>query len=229
MRLIQKIQNSTFERHVHLEPYAAVVLSGGYEEAGDSGRFEVKTGNVVFHDWFEAHRNRFSTAGATVLNLPLPAGSWLVQGLASVPDPGLVVRVAERNRRAAADLLVSEAVTKVPDAWDWPDELAARLNTSPCLKLSEWGEQNGLAGWTISRGFQQVFGVSPETFRARVRTRRALRSIRATKTPLASIAAELGFSDQAHMTRSVKQLTGRTPQAWRALQMDSIHEAAHSL
>jgi AraC-like DNA-binding protein len=34
---------------------------------------------------------------------------------------------------------------------------------------------------------------------------------------MASIAAELGFSDQAHMSRSVKHLTGVQPQAWRCL------------
>ncbi len=32
---------------------------------------------------------------------------------------------------------------------------------------------------------------------------------------LASIAQDLGFADQAHMTRAVKWLTGRTPAAWR--------------
>jgi AraC-like DNA-binding protein len=61
-----------------------------------------------------------------------------------------------------------------------------------------------------------VFGVSPEAFRARIRARHALKSIQNTEAPLASIAAELGFADQSHMTRSVKQLTGIGPQAWRS-------------
>ena len=37
-----------------------------------------------------------------------------------------------------------------------------------------------------------------------------------TNEPLAKIAAHLGFADQSHMTRSVKQTTGMNPLAWRA-------------
>jgi AraC-like DNA-binding protein len=94
--------------------------------------------------------------------------------------------------------------------------LAAALVRNPSLKLSQWGEKKGIAPWTVSRGFELVFGVSPEAFRARTRARHALRSIRNTQASLANIAVELGFADQSHMTRSVKQLTGIGPRAWRS-------------
>lgn len=211
----QTIRRSALQRHVHSEPYAALVLSGGYEEAGDNGRFRASAGNVVFHDAFEAHLNRFSSQGATVLNLPLVSGNCYLVGLARVANPDLVVRMAERRVQAAADLLVSLAERCEFQFADWPDELAARLMQSPSLKLSEWGEENGLAPWTVSRGFAQVFGISPEVFRARARARQALKSILDPQRSLAIIAAELGFADQAHMTRSIKQLTGAAPRAWR--------------
>ena len=216
MRMLQIIRRSSLERHVHSEPYAAVVLSGGYEEAGDNGRFKVSAGNVMFHDAFEGHLNHFSTQGAMVLNLPLGSGDCYSAGIARVSDPDVVVRMAERSGRVAADLLLSLVERCTLQFADWPDELAAELMRCPSLKLSEWGEENGLAPWTLSRGFAQVFGVSAEAFRARSRARRALRSIQETQTSLAIIAAELGFADQAHMTRSIKQLTGVTPQVWRA-------------
>jgi AraC-like DNA-binding protein len=123
--------------------------------------------------------------------------------------------VAEKSRTDAVDLLFSVALSKMPQPADWPDELAAALTRNPSLKLSQWGERNGIAPWAVSRGFALVFAVSPEAFRARIRARHALRSIRDTQAPLASIAVELGFADQSHMTRSVKQLTGVGPQAWR--------------
>jgi hypothetical protein len=41
----QSIRASALGRHVHEEAYAALVLSGGYEEAGDHGRFQVKAGD----------------------------------------------------------------------------------------------------------------------------------------------------------------------------------------
>jgi AraC-like DNA-binding protein len=212
----QTIRASALGRHMHEEEYAALVLSGGYEEAGDHGRFWVKSGDVVFHEQFEAHLDRFSETGATVLNLRLPVGCSFSPGIARVADPDSVVRMAERSRRDALDLLFSIAVSKMPRPADWPDELAAALMRNPSLKLSRWGDVNGIAPWTVSRGFGLVFGVSPEAFRARIRARRALKSIQNTQAPLASIASELGFADQSHMTRSVKQLTGTGPQAWRS-------------
>jgi AraC-like DNA-binding protein len=42
-----------------------------------------------------------------------------------------------------------------------------------------------------------------------------LRAIRTTDASLVDIAAQFGFADQAHMTRSVKNLTARCPGAWR--------------
>ena len=180
------------------------------------GVSRLKAGDVVFHEQFEAHLDRFSETGAVVLNLRLPAGCSYTPGIARVTDPDSVARVAERSCRDALDLLFSVAISEMPQPADWPDELAAALMRNPSLRLSRWGEENGIAPWTVSRGFGLVFGVSPEAFRARIRARHALKSHSDTQAPLASIAAELGFADQSHMTRSVKQLTGITPQAWRS-------------
>jgi len=123
--------------------------------------------------------------------------------------------VAEKSRRDAVELLLSVAIGSTPQPADWPDELAAALMMNPSLKLFQWGETRGIPPWAVSRGFELVFGVSPEVFRARARARQALKRIYETQAPLAGIAAGLGFSDQSHMTRSVKQLTGIGPQAWR--------------
>jgi|ERR1700689_3107673 len=217
MRMWQTIRASALGRHVHEKAYAALVLSGGYEEAGDHGRFQAKAGDVVFHEQFEAHLDRFPETGAVVLNLRLPADCSNVSGMAKVADPDAIARAAERSCGDAIDLLYSLAIHELPQRADWPDELAAALIQNPSLKLSHWGEKNGIAPWTVSRGFALVFGVSPEAFRARTRARHALKFIHDTQAPLASIAADLGFADQSHMTRSIKQLTGIGPQAWRSV------------
>jgi AraC-like DNA-binding protein len=216
MRTWQTIRASVLGRHVHRKAYAALVLSGGYEEAGDRGRFRVKAGDVIFHEQFEAHLDRFSDAGAVVLNLLLPVGCWCATAIARVADPDSIARVAEKSRGEAVDLLFSVATSSAPQPADWPDELAAALIRNPSLKLSPWGETNGIPPWAVSRGFALVFGFSPEAFRARIRARHALKRIYDTQAPLASIAADLGFADQSHMTRSVKQLAGIAPQAWRS-------------
>jgi AraC-like DNA-binding protein len=216
MRIWQTIRSSGFGRHSHKDAYAAVVLSGGYEEAGDLGRLSVRAGDVVLHDGFEAHLDRFVASGAAVLNLRLRMSESITPGLARVADPDLIARTAEKDRVEAINLLLATAMRPRSAPMDWPDELAAALMQNPSHILSRWGMRNGVAPWTLSRGFVQVFGISPEAFRARARARRARRSIETTLEPLAKIAADMGFSDQSHMTRDVKKLTGMAPNTLRA-------------
>ncbi len=205
------------ERHIHDAACAAVVVTGGFEEAGEQGRFRVEAGDVLLHDRFEAHLDRFSRAGAAVLDLPLPPGHSFRPGIAKLADPDIIVITAERSLVEAAALLLSKIQRATAGLMDWPDELAAALMQDPSLVLCTWAQEQGLAPWTVTRGFAQVFGVSPEVFRARTRTRRAWKAIQNTRTPLPAVALDCGFSDQAHMTRSVKGMTKMTPGEWRTL------------
>ena len=144
--------------------------SSGYEEAGDQGCFRVKAGEVIFHGQFEAHLDRFSETGAAVLNLPLPIGYSCMPGVAQLADPDTVARVAERNWRDALELLFSLAISRTLQPSDWPDELAAALMRNPSLKLSRWGEANGIAPWTLSRDFAfSVWGLPGDLSCARSR------------------------------------------------------------
>jgi hypothetical protein len=40
-------------RHRHARAYAAVVLEGSYEESGSRGRFRVRPGDVVLHEFVQ--------------------------------------------------------------------------------------------------------------------------------------------------------------------------------
>jgi AraC-like DNA-binding protein len=214
MQRWQTIRARSFDRHSHDHAYAAVVLSGRYEEAGDHGRFHVQAGDVVTHGLFESHINRFSALGAVILNLDLPA-EFSSPGIARIGNPDAIVRAAEKNETEASSLLLASLEGGVNSWADWPDELANALIQKPSTNLLAWGDVRGLAPWTISRGFAQVFGVSPSVFRARARTRHAWQRIEKSDAPLVEISASLGFSDQPHMNRSVKALTGKTPLSLR--------------
>ncbi|RYZ43321.1 MAG: AraC family transcriptional regulator [Myxococcaceae bacterium] len=203
------------ERHRHVTGYTAVIVSGGYVEAGDSGRFRLHAGSVVFHRAFEAHANHFDTTGAVVLNLPLSASAPNVAaGL--LRDLDAVVRLAGKDPLAAADLVASSSLAPVTGPGDWPDLLAQALRDNPALRLGQWAEATGLAVETVARGFKRAYGVSPKRYRADVRALQAWRRLPRSTLPLAQLALALGFSDQAHMTRDVVALTGRTPSALRS-------------
>jgi AraC-like DNA-binding protein len=205
-------KHGTFEhlpRHRHAEGYVALVLTGGYVEAGDRGRFHVAAGDAVIHGPYESHQNRFSQGGATVINLPL-ADKFLAT-VGCVDDPDSVVRLAERDPRHAAHLLATMFRPLARHAEDWPDLLAASLASSADISLTAWADFFGIAPQSLSRGFRRVYGVSPKTYRADQRTLRAVRALPQWCGTLAQFAAEMGFADQSHMIRSVRTLTGRPP------------------
>ena len=210
----QRIKVDALPRHSHRLPYAAIVLSGGYEEAGDSGWFRLDAGSVLFHSAFEAHLDRFWGARTEILNIPLePSAASFVGRIA---DPDLLVRTAERSIREAAVLLIGSIRPERQGFLDWPEQLAADILANPSLNLSDWTRAHALRPWKVSREFQQVFGISPSAFRARARGRHAWFAVTRTSRALADIAAGLNFADQAHMTRAVKAITERPPGAWRS-------------
>lgn len=203
-------------RHRHGAAYAALVTQGAYEEAGDTGRFCVRAGDVLLHAAFEAHINRYGNHGAEVASFELPEGAQPPHAWMRVADPDAIIRLAERNVTEATALLLASLAAVRCRLSDWPEDLALALRRDPALSLGDWARERGLASATVSRGFKQVFGVSPHAYRAQLKGRLAWRALVQGRAPLAAVALEAGFSDQAHMTRTVQAVTGRTPGVWRA-------------
>lgn len=205
-----------FLRHQHPYPYAAVVLAGAYREAGSGGRFRVKSGEVMFHDAFEAHLNCVESTGAVILNIPLRSCARARShfGVASVER---IAATAELDPAAAAEELLNSLIDLPAQPGDWPDLLAADLRRNAAGSLELWSARHGLTPHSLSRGFRSVFGVTPKRFGLESKAHTALRHIRAGAVPLSAIAADAGFSDQAHMTRAIAELTGKPPSHWRFL------------
>ena len=208
-------------RHRHAGAYAALVLSGGYTEAGDSGRRQISFGQVAFHRAFEAHADYIGSSGAEVLNLPLPATNVMAP-FALVADADEIVRTAERNRAAAIARLLLHAVPLESAMLDWPDQLAYDLRQHPEIWLRDWAQQHGLAPEGVSHGFRKAFGISPKRFRLEARTHAAFHRLTSGSDSLAAIAADTGFADLPHLCRAVTALTGRSPGHWRTNQVRSI-------
>ncbi|MFN4357769.1 helix-turn-helix domain-containing protein [Sphingopyxis alaskensis] len=201
-------------RHRHAHGYIAVVLGGGYEEAGDEGRFAVRPGMVVVHGCWTAHLDRFGARGAEVLNLPVVPG--LAPGVGTIDDPDTAARLAERDPRAAAAFVAERFRASDDRHTDWPDRLAAALGADPDLAITPWARAVGLDPGSVSRGFARAYGTSPKRFRLEARTRRALAALPGWRGTLADLAADQGFADQAHLARAVAAMTGLPPVRLRA-------------
>jgi AraC-like DNA-binding protein len=207
-------------RHRHAGAYAALVLSGGYMEAGDSGRRRVSFGDVIFHRAFEAHADHIGRSGAEVLNFPITA-THAMASFAKVADADEIARTAECDLAAAIGLVLLHAVPSEPAMLDWPDQLAYELRQHPRMGLRDWAQRYGLAPDVVSHGFRKAFGISPKRFRLEARTHAAFHRLTSGSDSFTEIAADTGFSDLAHLCRAVSALTGRPPGHWRTEQVRS--------
>src|SRR5580704_8875886 len=93
---------SSVLRHRHDQAYAAIVLSGGYEESGSRGRFRVAPGDVLLHRAFDSHLDRFHGSGAQILNVLLGNLAPPPFALGRLDNSDAVVRTAERDPVAAS-------------------------------------------------------------------------------------------------------------------------------
>ncbi|HEX8643806.1 MAG TPA: AraC family transcriptional regulator [Allosphingosinicella sp.] len=218
----QRCASGSLPRHRHEFSYMCVVLGGHFLEAGDSGRFRVAPGDVLIHRTFEGHFDIFDGTGADVLNLPMPRAG-IRGGRFRVADPDAIVRIAEDDA-AAASAAAAAQWTEAPGESDWPDMLARDLATLRPLRIGEWAARHRLAPATVSRGFRQAYGSTPARFRAELRARHAWARLPAAEGPLVHLALDAGFADQAHMTRSIRRLTGAPPACWRR-EVKSVQDA----
>ena len=202
-------------RHQHAHGFAAVVLAGCYSEAGDTGRHRLEPGDVLVHRAYESHIDRFESTGADVLVIPL-AQPWLGPMVGRVGDARDLMRVADRDPLEAAAALAGTIVARASEPHDWPGLLARALHADPALALGSWAGEHGLHPGSLSRGFRQVFGVTPARFRLIARTHRAIRALRETRSALGDIAYACGFADQAHLTRAVRAMCAMSPSGLRA-------------
>lgn len=206
---------SALPRHRHGEAYAALVLSGGFVEAGMGRRVRAQAGDVILHPAYAAHRDWFGREGAEVLNLPLVAASG--EQFGKVRDPDRIVRLSETDPPAALAELLAQWESVGQSILDWPDRLADELLRNDALSLRDWSDANGLNPASVSRGFRKVFGTSPVRFRLEAKLSRAAEQLRSTRNDAAQIAVDCGFADQAHMCRTFRASVGCTPSEARQI------------
>ena len=205
-----------FARHHHLKPYAALLVDGCCDEAGDRGRFRASPGDVLVHLAFEAHQDRIGPAGARIINVALDGGG-MDAAFGHVRDPDSVVRAHERDPLAASEILREQFTPHAQCADDWPDLLADHLRQAEPIPLEQWAALHGLNPSSLSRGFKLAYGVTPKRYRFEQMVSRAARTIRYTGDGLSMVAAATGFADQAHMTRAMAGMFGFSPGCLRKL------------
>jgi AraC-like DNA-binding protein len=169
-------------------------------------------------------------AGAHAV-LPMDAASELAMrrltAQARHGDPG--GHVAEHVVRLASAVLARRIPERV--ASGRPGTAAARrravsqakaaLAADPRLGLVALGRVTGCSPHHLSRVFTQLTGLTVSQYRNRLRVSLALERVAEGECDLARLAGDLGFADHAHLTRTIRAATGRTPSSLRAVFRDA--------
>ncbi|MDX1554864.1 MAG: helix-turn-helix domain-containing protein [Xanthomonadales bacterium] len=130
---------------------------------------------------------------------------------------GLAQPLVNAVRNAGADERQLEKLNRLlsqlpPTRKDRAAEIAMLIDSldageKPVQLLAE-----GLAksSRTVRRVWRQLVGISPRAYQKLMRVHRALAQIEDGQ-PMAAVAADCGFADQAHMARQIKEISGLTP------------------
>jgi AraC-like DNA-binding protein len=172
-----------------------------WQLAGDPGR--VGPAAVYVDARLELAHRRLLATGHDDPDYQLAEGLVQLVGKAlrsaaqrTMPASDAPARPSERRLVAQA----RDAIRQADDAAVGLFPLAAALGVSP---------------YRLSRSFSSELGVSVTRYRNRVRVGRALDHLHSGHSTMADVAATLGFADQAHFCRTLREHTGRAPTAIR--------------
>lgn len=211
---VETIHGVSMPRHHHSEGYATVVLAGSITEVSFAGRMHAEPGHVLLHGRFDCHLDRVNPKTTLqILRLPWPHDA--IEGQFYVTDPDALARLAETDPDGASARLYEDLRRLAPRDRYWVDDLALVLRSGSRIQLQAWAESRSLRPDTVSCVFQREFGVSPKRFRLECRTRSAWLEIMRSPHSLTDVGLQMGFADLAHLSRSIRMLTGKTPKDWR--------------
>lgn len=112
----------------------------------------------------------------------------------------------EADVQAGLAILLDALRDRIHDRWQ-PDDAVERAMR---------GDDPGIGERQLRRRFRQTVGYGPATLRRIERFNDVRRLCARPDVDLATAAAAAGYSDQAHLSREVKRLTGLTPREYFA-------------
>jgi len=228
------------ERHAHGEWRYCLAMRGSYTDSWRRGYATRTPGQLSLHPESEMHTTEFHT-DATCFHVEF-AQKWRARLLedACIPQepheflngraPAIAVQLLDEFRRNdGCSPLVIEGLACELAGWSarslfrepsgplWVyqvrDLLHDRFHES--LELKDIAATMGVHSVHLARQFKRTFGWTVGDYVRRIRVDFVCQQLAADK-PLAELAVRAGFSDQSHLTRIFKRLTGLTPGQYRA-------------
>jgi AraC-like DNA-binding protein len=157
----------------------------------------------------------------SVPDLPLsPAAHHAMRRACMLPGPAgreeaVVLAIAGLLSRRVPRLVAAGRPGTAAARRRLVDEAREILHSEPRTGVTELARRVGCSPHHLSRLFSQLTGGGVSRYRNRIRVAEAMERVSDGEPDLAALAGDLGFADQAHLTRTVRALTGQPPRAWR--------------
>jgi AraC-like DNA-binding protein len=168
---------------------------------------------------------------------PAAAATWLRIAASEIANqrPELEALWGARARRAAVDVVTERGINGLirslqavigrmaPDFESADPEMQAAYRliaagAPPGVPLVPWlGRALGMSERTLRRRFDNAFGYGPKALDRILRYQRYRRSAEKSSETTAILALDSGYSDQAHLVRESRRLTGCAPGALNRL------------
>jgi AraC family transcriptional regulator len=228
--------------HTHAAPYFCLVLNGAFDESVGATAYQARSGMLLFHPPGETHSDEIRAAGTRLVSIAL-GGSWAGRlgelEIRKRPRPGRQSAAAARiAHRVARELLADDptssiaieglVLTLLAEAASTPDSLRGgaprwlpvaadfiRANYRDRLDHDALARVAGVHGTHLARAFHRHMSCTVTEYVRRLRIEWALEHVARGDAPLADVALEAGFADQAHFTRVFRRETGSTPSEYR--------------
>jgi AraC family transcriptional regulator len=233
----------TLAEHAHEAGYFCLLLDGEYEETSEGVTLRYAPLTIAYHPPLYPHADRIGEVGGRFLIIELsqefqdridasvmpPKVSELVGG----PAVWLAWRLWEAvfhdtvsavevesllYELCGAASTLRSAEGREPDwlgtASTWLDE-----HFREHLTVAQAASHAGIHPIHLTRTFRRFRGRGVGEHIQRLRINYATACLREPATPLAQIALDAGFTDQAHFTHICRKLTGQTPAQLRRMLM----------
>jgi len=229
--------------HLHARPYLSILVRGSYTENYGPKACECLPGHAIFHASGEVHSDQFSDEGGELVNLEiLPdfeahlRDDGVRTDIRAIVNHPHCTELALKLRRELswADSfsgLVIEGIGMELTAFvlrarleqpkpekDWIESVDAALRkqyTAP-PSLAELAAMVHVHPVHVARTFRKRRHCSVGEYVRILRLEAACRQLRHTELPIAEIAANSGFADQSHLSRTLKRYMGVSPTSLRA-------------
>ncbi len=240
-----------FARHSHGE-YAIGTCTGGLEAISYRGGVHYSgPGSVVVLEPGEAHTGGPAEVDCFTYRVMYPATSLVGEAHFAQPvvyDPDLARRLADAHRMLGAGGDGLEGESQLVAVFG---DLVARHASGPRAAvrarrglaaavmarladgllepptLAELAAEHGLSRYQLLRAFTDEVGMPPYAWLAQHRVARARTLLERGGRP-AEVATEVGFADQAHLTRWFRRVLMVTPAAYRNSVQDVRRRSASS-